>query len=354
MTNIAPNPHFWAGKRVCVTGGGGFLGLHLVRQLRALGARVVVLSLPPASDHPLHADQSIEKVFGDVRDAETVRRASAGCAMVFHAAGVVAVAGPALKLVRSVHVEGTRQVLAAADRDATVVHTSSVVTIGASRTGKLLDEDSLFNLDHVRVDYIHAKRAAERLALEAAERARRVIVVNPAYLLGPEDYERSEMGRFCARFWKGQLWFAPPGGYNFVDVRDAATGHVLAAEHGQPGRRYILGGENHTFASFVGLLADVAGLRPRGVLGLPATALTAVAGAMEAASWLTWKTPFPSLQQARLNRYHWFYRWERARRELGYRSRPLLETLVDTYRWHTRRPLPGLRPLQRWWLRPAA
>jgi dihydroflavonol-4-reductase len=229
-----------------------------------------------------------------------------------------------------------------------------VVTIGASRTGELLDEDSAFNLGRVRVDYIHAKRAAERRAVEAAEHGRRVVVVNPAYLLGPEDYERSEMGRFCARFWKGQLWFAPPGGYNFVDVRDAAAGHLLAAEHGRPGRRYILGGENHTFASFLSLLADVAGLRPRGVLVLPATALTGVAGAMETAAWLTRKTPFPSLQQARLNRYHWFYRWERARRELGYRSRPLVETLLDTYRWHTRRPLPRLRPLQRWWLRPAA
>jgi dihydroflavonol-4-reductase len=354
MSNVSANPHFWAGKRVCVTGGGGFLGYHLVRQLRALGAHVVVLTLPPAPEHPLHANRDVGKVFGDIRDPEIVQQAVAGCAVVFHTAGVVAVAGPALKLVHSVHVEGTRQVLAAADPDASVVHTSSVVTIGASRTGELLDEDSGFNLGNVRVDYLHAKRAAEQLALEAAERGRRVIVVNPAYLLGPEDYERSEIGRFCARFWKGQLWFAPPGGYNFVDVRDAAAGHVLAAEHGRPGRRYILGGENHTCASFVRLLADVARLRPRGVLGLPATALTAVAGVMEAASWLTRKTPFPSLQQARLNRHHWFYRWERARRELGYQARPLVETLVDTYHWHTRRPLPRLRPLQRWWLRSAA
>jgi dihydroflavonol-4-reductase len=354
MTTTQPNRHFWTGKRVCVTGGGGFLGYHLVRQLRAAGAEIVVLSLPPAADHPLHDDRKISKVFGDIRDADSVRRATAGCAVVFHTAGVVAVAGPALKLVHPVHVEGTRQILAGADPNAVIVHTSSVVTIGASRSGELLDEDSPFKLGHVRVDYIHAKRAAEELALEAAARGKRVVVVNPAYLVGPEDYERSEMGRFCARFWKGQLWFAPPGGYNFVDVRDAAAGHLLAAEHGRSGRRYILGGENHTFRSFVGLLADAAALRPRGLVALPAPALTAVAGIMETAAWLTQKTPFPSLQQARLNRYHWFYRCDRAARELGYRARPLPQTLADSYRWHTRQPQRRLRPLQRWWLRPAA
>lgn len=351
---MKPNPRFWAGKPVCVTGGAGFLGYHLVRQLRALDAKVMVLTLPPGPEHPLHADRDIGAVFGDIRDASVVRRGLADCAVIFHAAGVVAVAGPALKQVHSVHVEGTRQTLAAAAPDAMVVHTSSVVTIGASRTGDVLTEDSPFNLGRVRVDYIHAKRAAEQLALTAAGRGQRVVVVNPAYLLGPEDYERSELGRFCARFWKGQLWFAPPCGYNFVDVRDVATGHLLAAEYGRPGRRYILGGDNQTFRSFVGLLADTARLKPRGLIALSPAALTSVAGAMEAAAWLTGKTPFPSLQQARLNRYHWFYRCDRASRELGYSPRPLVQTLTETYGWHTRRDQPALRALQRWWLRPAA
>src|SRR5262249_53103726 len=88
MSNVVPNPHFWAGKRVCVTGGGGFLGYHLARQLRALGARVVVLTLPPAPEHPLHADRDTGKVFGDIHDPEIVQRALAGCAVVFHTAGV--------------------------------------------------------------------------------------------------------------------------------------------------------------------------------------------------------------------------------------------------------------------------
>jgi dihydroflavonol-4-reductase len=348
-----PDPRFWAGRTVCVTGGTGFLGYHLVQQLVSVGAQVRVLALPPGPDHPLLGLPTVEQHHGDVRDAAVVRRATADCSVIFHTAGVVAVWGPALARMHSVHVNGTRQVLDAAPPYARVVHTSSLVAVGASRAAEVLTEESPFNLAALRIDYVQAKRAAEQIALDAAQRGRPVVVTNPGYLVGPDDHERSVMGRFCLRFWKGRLLLAPAGGgWNLVDVRDVARGHLLAAEHGQPGRRYLLGGENLRIPDFMALLARVAGLRPRLLPSLPGWALYALAGASTCRAWFTNREPYPSLQHVRLNRYHWFCRSDRARHELGYQARPLAQTLADTYHWYRARGEIRWHGLSRWWMQP--
>ena len=114
MSVVEPSPDFWARKRVCVTGGTGFLGYHIVQQLVTLGARVRVLALPPNPEHPLLKASNVEFMRGDVRDLAVVRGAVAACDVIFQTAGVVAVWGQALQRMNSVHVEGTRNVLAAA------------------------------------------------------------------------------------------------------------------------------------------------------------------------------------------------------------------------------------------------
>jgi dihydroflavonol-4-reductase len=272
--------------------------------------------------------------------------------VIFHTAGVVAVWGTELARLPSVNVVGTQNVLDAAGRVARVVHTSSVMTIGATRRPEPLTEEDAFDLNALKVDYVHVKRASEHIALEAAARGQDVVVTNPGYLVGPEDYHRSVMGRFCKRFWKGRIPVAPPGGFNLSDVRDVARGHLLAAEHGQAGRRYILGGENRTFPEFMALLAEVASLSPRGLPRIPCWTLSALAALSEVRSKLTEKEPYPSFQHVRLNRFYWFYRSDRAALELGYRTRPLIETLADTYQWHTAQDVLTVEGLNRWWMRP--
>jgi dihydroflavonol-4-reductase len=347
-----PSSSFWAGKLVCVTGGTGFLGYHLVQELLAVGARVRVLALRPAGAHPLLDDPRIACAFGDVRDAAVVGPALAGCNVVFHTAATVAVWGPALERMHSIHIDGTRQVLAAADPPARVVHTSSLVAVGASHDGVPLTEDSCFDLENLRLDYVESKRDSERLALDAAARGQDVVVTNPGYLVGPDDFEKSVMGRLCRRFWKGRLLIAPPGGVNLVDVRDVARGHLLAAERGQSGRRYLLGGEDRTFSEFFRDLAEVAGLRPRAIPRSPAWALQGLAGLAECHSWLTKREPYPSFQHVRLNRLHWYCSSERAERELGYRARPLVDCLADTFRWYAAQDGLELNHVNRWWMRP--
>jgi dihydroflavonol-4-reductase len=309
-----------------------------------------VLTLPPPPSHPIHA-LPVALIPGDVRNEGTVRRAVAGCSVVFHTAGIVAVWGPALARMWSVHEDGTRTVLTAAS-GARVVHTSSIVTIGATALGTPLGEDDPFELDRLDVPYIHSKRAAERLALDSAQQGRDVVVVNPAHLVGPEDHEASIMGRLCVRYWKGRLPLAPPGGVNVVDVRDAAHGHLLAAEHGRAGRRYILGGANLSFASFLACLARAAGFSPRLAPRMPGWLQTALAGLAEMRSRWTGKEPWPSLGHARMYRYCWFVRSDRARAELGFETRALDDSLADALAWYGGIDTIGLRGLNRWWMRP--
>ena len=342
---------FWRDRRVLVTGGTGFLGHHLCRQLLAAGEKVRNYSLPVRERHPF-LTLPVESQWGDIRDADAVRRAVSGCEIIFHAAGPVAVWGPGLAVMDSAHREGTANVVAAASKSR-VVHTSSIVAVGATRGRQVLNEDSPFNVT-AKIDYVHAKRTAEVVALDAARTGRDVVVVNPGYLVGPDDFEPSVMGKFCARTWRGKMTAAAPGGYNLVDVRDVAAGHLLAAERGQSGRRYILGGENRSLRDLVRLLNAEAGLRPRAIPTLPLSAMWAAAWYAEARSRRTGREPYPSFQHVLLNRYLWFVSSDRAQRELGYAPRPLGDSVRDTYAWFRQHNDLSWRGWTRWWLRPAA
>jgi dihydroflavonol-4-reductase len=348
------NPRFWAGKRVCVTGGTGMLGYQLVAQLLRLGAHVRVLALPPPIMHPIHTQKTVFKVFGDVRDAELVRLATAGCDVIFHTAGVVSISRAGREQMQSVHVDGTKNVLNAARGQARVVHTSSIYTLGASHEPEIRCEDDTFELHRLPVRYVHAKLASERLALDAASQGQNIVVTNPGYLVGPEDHGRSVMGRFCIRFWKGRVLLIPPGGMNLVDVRDAARGHLLAAERGRSGNRYVVGGENVTLGQFLAMLAEAGGMSPRPIPHIPWWAMCAIAGISECRAQFNRRDPYPSFQHVWMSRYFWFCRSDRAEQELGYRCRPISTSLADAYRWYVEcGELVGLRRLNRWWMRPS-
>ena len=316
--NVGTHNPYWVGKKVVVTGGTGFLGWHLTQQLRERGANVTVLALAPSLAHPIYRFGDITKIWGDIRDKDTVRRALAECDLVFHTAGVVGAWGHILDSIWSVHVDGTRNVLEQARSGLRIIHTSSLTTVGASPRGRVLDENATFLLQNSKLHYVAAKRAAEMLALEAAAAGADLVITNPGYLVGPDDYEHSIMARLCLRYWKGRIPLVPPGGLNLADVRDVAHGHLLAAEHGQSGRRYILGGENHHFGSFFRLLAHVAASRPRAYLPIPWVGLLFVAGLAELRARFSGREPYPSLGHVRLNSYCWFGNSARAESELGY------------------------------------
>jgi dihydroflavonol-4-reductase len=341
----------WSGLPVCVVGGTGFLGWQVVQKLLTRGATVRVFALPPGADHPIHSHPEVQFIPGDIRDPAATSATLAGCRVVFQTAGPVSVGGAKAAADLDPHVAGTRTLLDHLPPGCRLIHTSSLVAVGGTRDGTPLSEDTPFPNARLRVAYVHAKREAEQLAVASG---RDVVVTNPGYLIGPEDYGGSVMGRFCTRFWRGRIPFAPPGGLNLVDVRDAAEGHILTAERGEPGKRYLLGGENLPMGNFLRELAAVAGLRPRWLPTCPWWLFSAFGVGAELRQRLTGREAFPSYEHVRLNRFFWYGTSARAERELGFTARPVRESLRDAFHWHTARQKLVPRGINRWLLRPAA
>ncbi len=340
---------FWAGRAVRVLGGNGFLGRHLVRKLAEQGAAVRTLSLGGAA----LIIPGVEERTGDATDPAAVRDVLDGGEVVFVTAGPVGVGGGTARKMGA-HTAVIRTALDALPSRARLVLTSSIVTLGATH-GAVLTEDSTDGED-VEVEYVRAKRAAEHEALAAA--GADVVVVNPGYLFGPDDPGPSVMGDVCLHYWRGHVPFAPPGGINVVDVRDVAAGHLLAAERGAAGRRYVLGGENLRLTELFAALARVAGLRRRFLPQLGPVLVTSLtrgfAAVAELQHRLTGREPFPSFELVRMNRVCWFASSARAAAELGYRPRPLRDTLADAFAWYAARTRVAPRGLNRLWLRPVA
>lgn len=336
MTAARNEPVDWRERRVAVTGATGFLGHHLAVRLLSAGANVHAVAREGSDVHRLvQAGAKIRSAGLD--DVGRLARAFEGAEIVFHLASAVDFEDDWERF-RRVNVGGTRHVLAAARLAGVrrVVHASSIVAVGASRRPKILDETAEWDLGRYRAPYVTTKRQAEREALAANDDRLGVVVVNPASILGPDDYRRSEFGTLCRRFWKGRIPFHFGGGNNFVDVRDVAAGTMLAAGLGRAGERYILGGENRTMDAF---FADLAAASGRSIfrLRLPSFLSRGVAAVQDALPRRPSARAYLSRSQARLASLYFFYTSAKALRELGYRPRSLRESIADSFEFWMKR-----------------
>jgi dihydroflavonol-4-reductase len=328
--NPTARARFWAGRRVAVTGATGFLGLHLASQLAKLGARVTALVRSSAKCGRLAA-AGIAWAEAALEDPAALAQACRGCEFVFHLAGAVDFEGDWDRFWR-VNRDGSRHVAEAARAVGVrrLIHTSSIVAVGASPHPRVLDESASWNLAALRIPYITTKRAAEEAVQALRRKDFEVVVVNPASVVGPDDFSQSEFGTLCRRFWRGRVPFYFGGGSNFADVRDVATGHLLAAELGGPGERYLLGGHNRSYSAFFADLARVA-RRPILRLCLPRGLGTLVASLNERLQHGRRGRSYLTRAQARLLGWFFYFDCRKARRELGYQPRPLHATLADAH-----------------------
>jgi len=316
-------------KPVLVTGASGFLGWHVARVLQERGCSVRALVRPGSHLSELDA----EPFTGDLRDAQSLERAVAGCGLVFHVAADYRLwARDARELYRS-NVDGTRSVLEAARKAGVerVVYTSTVGCIGIPQEG-LGDENTPVSLDDMAGHYKRSKFLAEQVALEFARAGLPVVIVNPTAPVGDHDVKPTPTGQTVLDFLGGKMPAFIDTGLNIVDARDTAEGHLLACERGRAGQRYILGSENLTLAEILQLLAKITG-RKAPTLRLP-YALAYCAGVCSTA-WadLTGVPPRVPIEGVRMARKKMWVTHEKAGRELGFDPAPAETALRHAAEW---------------------
>ena len=318
---------------VLVTGGTGFVGSHVVRRLCKEGFSVRVLARRTS---PLHLLDSlpVEIAIGDLLDADSLRKAVAGCEAVFHVAADYRLWASDPREIYRNNVDGTGQVLAAS-RAAGVgrfVHTSTVGTIGFHADGTPATEADFPDRAALVGAYKTSKFQAEQVALRYAGEGFPVVVVNPSAPVGEGDRKPTDTGKIIVDFVNRKMPAYLDTGLNVVDVRDVAEGHLLAFRHGRPGERYILGGRNMDFKEILDALARITGI-PSPRLRMPYRVAWCAGVVNGVVARITGRRPMVPLDAVRIARHKMFVSSEKAEHDLGYRFGPVETALERAVRW---------------------
>jgi dihydroflavonol-4-reductase len=317
-----------------VTGATGFVGSHVARQLVSTGQSVRVLVRPGSNSEAL-GGLDVEYFEGDLRDASSLERAMEGVRRVFHVAADYRLWTPRPEEIYENNVEGTRRVLAAAQRAGVerIVYTSTVATIAVPRHGALPNEDTRATVDEMIGHYKRSKFLAEQVAVEAAVAGVPVVIVNPTAPVGPWDWKPTPTGRIILDFLKGKMPAYVDTGLNVAAVEDIAAGHLLAAEKGRIGERYILGARNMTLKQILDALSTITG-RPAPRVRLPHAVALAAGYADQLFSRLAGREPQIPVEGVKMSRHRMFVESDKAARELGYKPTSVEAALERAVRWY--------------------
>jgi len=317
-----------------VTGATGFVGSHVARALAAQGADLRLL-VRSGSDLRNIQELQAERVLGDLRDAASLKKAVAGCDVVFHVAADYRlwVRDPD-EMYRS-NVEGTKAILEAARESKVrrVVYTSSVATMGFQSNGHLANEESPVSLANMIGPYKRSKYMAEELAIEAGKSGMDVVVVNPTTPVGERDIKPTPTGRIVVDFLKKKFPAYVDTGLNLVDVAECAQGHIAALEKGRSGERYILGGENLTLKQILDRLADITGL-PSPKIKVPyVVALATGVVDQVVTGYIRNREPRATIDAVRMGRKKMFVSSGKAEHDLGWKTVPVDAALRRAVEW---------------------
>ncbi len=317
-------------KKILITGGTGFLGTHIVRQLLDAGERnlrVMASRVPEWMK-----DAGVKAVEGSVTDREDVARACRNASAIFHLAGKVSRDNSDATAMNRIHLEGTRLLCEAARESGVgvMILASSSGTIAVSETPEEIDETYPQPVALIsQWAYYASKYYQERTAIENFDGdGRRLVIMNPSLLLGPDDERLSSTKPILDHLGR-KVPYCPGGGLNFVDVRDAAAAFISALEKGRHMERYLLGAENMTFAEFFGRIERLSGV-PAPSLRVPKRFATAGSTVIESI-FTNWgrKSPVMTTEVEQAEQF-WYFTSRKATEELGFAPRDPQETINAT------------------------
>ena len=319
--------------KTLVTGATGFLGAHIVRQLLQDDVEVRVLVRKGADRRNIEG-LDIEEVAGDLLDKVSLAAAVKGCNRLFHAAADYRLWTRKPEAMYAANVEGTRNILqAAADAGLEkTVYTSTVGTLGNRGDGTPGDEETPVGIDDMVGDYKKSKYLAEQVALDFARRGLPLVIVNPSTPVGPLDIKPTPTGKLIVDFVSGRMPAYLDTGLNIVSAAECARGHILAAEKGRIGRKYILGGEDLHLSQILALLAEIASIpAPRWRLPYRPVLLAAHINGLLAT--VTGREPLIPLAGVQMAKKLMFFSSKRANMELGYVTTPAYHPLKQAVEW---------------------
>lgn len=317
---------------VLVTGSTGHVGNVLVRTLVSQKERVRAMVLPGESLESLKG-LDVEIVEADVLIPESVEPAMESVDLVYHLAGMISILPGAESRMWQVNVEGTANVAEAALRaGARMVHTSSVHAFRREPHGRVMDESTPFADGKRTAAYDHTKAEGARRVKEAVQRGLDAVIVCPSGIIGPYDYLGSEMGRLIASFSGRSIHFLVDGSYDFVDVRDVADGLILAAKRGLTGETYILSGTQVALDELREITQGIVGIHsPRCIL--PSGMAMFLARFSETYYRLSQTAPRFTQYSIKAVLENSCFSRTKAETEIGYRCRPLHDTISDFLVW---------------------
>lgn len=316
-----------------VTGSAGYIGNVLTRELLWRGKEVRAL-VRSTSDISSLKSLGVEKVTGDINNLDSLINAFREADIVYHVAGIISIMPGDRALIHNVNLGGTRNVVAACIKCGVkrLVYTSSIHALREPPIGTVIDEDMPFDPYTRRGEYDRSKALASLEVIEAARDGLDSVVVCPTGVLGPYDFRGSLITRTFIDFARKSVNMNVDGAYDFVDVRDVAAGHILAAEKGKTGQYYILSGQRITLSEIFSILEEITGVKaPK--YKVPFW-LAKMAGIFTPIYYkLANKTPRFTNYSINTLQSNSYISHEKASRELGYKARPIKKSIEDTFEW---------------------
>jgi len=315
--------------KVLVTGGNGFIGQHLVSALAARGRQVRVLDLRP----PTVAEPQVEYIAGSVLDSGLVDRALYDVEEVYHLAGLPGMWIPRKDDFYAVNCHGTEVVIAAA-RKRGVAHflhcSTESILFRPPPFQDTTSEPSLLPPQEMPGPYTRSKMLAEQFAAQAAASGFPLVIGTPTMPIGPHDHNLTPPTAMLRHFLNARVQMYLDFIVNLVDVRDVATGLILAMEHGRAGHRYILGGESISLRKILELMGTIVG-RSHVSIPVPGRVAEMAAAMLEfVADHVTHRPPSGTAEGVRIALRATELSIEKAKTELGYAPRPIEPALRDT------------------------